>query len=135
MRRFPFLSLALLLSASPALAQPCPLPGQKPLLNVRFYFGLTDQHGKPITDAAWRDFLARIVTPRFSLGFTVYDVRGQWQDRRTRALAHENTRVLEIAAEDTPLFRRQVGEIARDYRDRFRLESVGIVSAPACGAF
>jgi hypothetical protein len=129
------LLLALLPSLSPAMAQAAsyPLPEQKSMLMVRLYFGLKDAEGKSVGDEAWRDFLARIVSPRFSAGFTVYDASGQWRD--ASALLRENTRVLEILGPETKDFRRNIAEITRDYRARFHQKSVGIVTIPACGTF
>ena len=113
----------------PALAAPCPLPGQKPMLLVKLYFG---QSG----DArAWDRFLAGTVTPRFPDGFTVYDARGQWTDPQTKRLAREATKVIEIAAPDTPQVRAGLADIARDYRQKFRQHSVGIVTSASCATF
>jgi hypothetical protein len=113
----------------PLLAAPCPLPGQKPMLLVKMYFG---QNG----DArAWDRFLAGTVTPRFPDGFTVYDARGQWTDPNTRRLTREATKVIEIAAPDTPQARARVADIARDYRAKFRQHSVGIVTSASCATF
>jgi hypothetical protein len=125
------LAVALLVVAAPlpVLAAPCPLPGQKPMLLVKMYFG---QNG----DArAWDRFLAGTVTPRFPDGFTVYDARGQWTDPNTRRLTREATKVIEIAAPDTPLVRSRVAQIAQDYRRRFYQASVGIVTSQSCAIF
>ena len=70
------LTLLMALWAAPAFAA-CP-PGQNEMLTVRLYFGQS-MNGRPIATAAWRDFVARVVTPRFPDGFTIYDARGQWR--------------------------------------------------------
>jgi len=62
------LVLLALLLPSPAFAA-CPA-GQSEMLTVRLYFGQTVD-GKQVPAAAWRDFLARSVTPKFPDGFTV----------------------------------------------------------------
>jgi hypothetical protein len=125
------LAAALLVWAMPlpVLAAPCPLPGQKPMLLVKLYFG---QNGDP---RAWDRFLAGAVTPRFPDGFTVYDARGQWTDPSTHRLTREASKVVEIAAPDTPVVRARVAEIARDYRVKFRQHSVGIVTSASCATF
>jgi Asp-tRNA(Asn)/Glu-tRNA(Gln) amidotransferase A subunit family amidase len=123
------LALFALAMPQPALAAPCPLPGQKPMLLVKMYFGQG-------SDArAWDRFLADTVTPRFPDGFTVYDARGQWMDPKTHRLTREASKVIEIAAPDTSMVRARVGDIARDYRAKFKQQSVGIVTTAACAAF
>lgn len=99
------------------------------MLLVKMYFGQTG-------DArAWDRFLADTVTPRFPDGFTVYDSRGQWTDPKSQRLTREATKVVEIAAPDTPIVRARVADIARDYRAEFKQQSVGIVTTAACAAF
>ena len=53
-------------------------------VDTRLYFGLgpADAATKGVTEAAWRDFLDREVTPRFPAGLSVIDVYGQWQSKR-----------------------------------------------------
>lgn len=125
----------LLALSSPVAAANCPLPGQKPILIARLYFGETIQGRKPLTDDEWRLFLLQIVTPRFPAGFTVYDAHGQWLDEGTHAVSGENTKVVEIAAQDTPAFRKNFDAVADAYRKEFRQESVGIVTTMACARF
>src|SRR6185312_3977673 len=93
-------ALALLLAATPALAA-CPLPCQHEMLVTRFYFGESRPAAGDVSQKAWQDFLARIVSPRFPGGFTVYDARGQWRDEKSGAIAGEATKVLEIATPDS----------------------------------
>lgn len=122
-------ALLALAMPTPVLAAPCPLPGQKPMLLVKLYFG---QSG----DAqAWDRFLAGTVTPRFPEGFTVYEARGQWTDPKTHRLTREAAKVIEIATPDTPAVRTSVADIARDYRAKFRQHSVGIVTSASCATF
>lgn len=131
-RRLTVLSLVALLAPLPALAA-CPA-GQTQMLHTRLYFGLT-MNGRPIADSDWSDFLVRSVTPRFSSGFTVYEATGQWRDRSSGAMARERTRVIEIAAPDTPRLRAAAQAVRREYRERFHQQSVGIITSPACAAF
>jgi hypothetical protein len=123
--------LALLLPL-PALGA-CPT-GQRAMLTARLYFGLME-HGKRITDAAWEDFLARTVTPRFPAGLTIYETRGQWRDPRTGVIAREPSRVIEIDAPDGRALRARIAATRRDYAKRFHQQSVGLLTLPACGTF
>ncbi len=43
--------------------------------------GPADESKKGISEADWRDFLDREVTPRFPSGLSVVDVYGQWQGK------------------------------------------------------
>jgi hypothetical protein len=117
---------ALVLASSPALAATCPLPGQKPMLLAKMYFGQN-------RDAqAWENFLARTVTARFPAGLTVYEAQGQWTDPKTGRLTRERSRVVEIATPDTAAVRANIVEIARLYRRDFRQQSVGVVTQQVC---
>jgi hypothetical protein len=52
-------------------------------VDTRLYFGLgpADAADKGVSEAAWREFLDREVTPRFPAGLSVMDVYGQWQGK------------------------------------------------------
>jgi hypothetical protein len=56
-------------------------------VDTKLYFGLgpADAPEKGITEAAWRNFLDKEVTPRFPAGLSVLDVYGQWQSKPTQA--------------------------------------------------
>ena len=102
------LALALLIAAQPG---ECPFPAQKPMLVIQLYFGLNIANGRQVTDAEWRDFLAKTVTPRFPDGFTVYDAAGQWRDETSAKVEGERTKVMEIATEDTPAVHDRIPEL------------------------
>jgi hypothetical protein len=124
-----------LLIATPALAQTCPLAGEKPMLVVRIYFG-QDVPGKgAVTEAQWRAFLKDEVTPRFPAGFTVYDAAGQWRDTKTGGEVRELSKVVELAVQDSQPVRDRIQDIAARYQRLFHQQSVGIVSNNMCGKF
>jgi Protein of unknown function (DUF3574) len=131
----PMLALLLLTAPPAAQDQPCPLPGQTQVLLARLYFGQSIAGRAPLTAQEWRSFLAQAVTPRFPDGFTVYDAKGQWQAPGAHAIAHENSKVIEIAAPDTPDALRRIEDIAHLYQDKFKQQSVGVVTSTACAAF
>jgi hypothetical protein len=125
--------LALLtLFALPATASaqaPACLPPQKPMLDVELLLG----RGKA-SDARWRDFLAREVTPRFPDGLTVYETAGQWRNPATNLIVREKSRVLRIIvpADSAP---DKIAAVAEAYKKQFRQKSVGIVTRPVCVSF
>ncbi|HVZ27216.1 MAG TPA: DUF3574 domain-containing protein [Rhizomicrobium sp.] len=131
------LLLAQAVSAPAGADAACPLPGQKEMLIAKLYFGqdTAPSGGRPLTPDEWRSFLADTVTPRFPEGFTVYDASGQWRNPKTRAIAREETKVIEVAAENTAAFRQRIEEVAARYQAQFRQESVGVVTRVGCGRF
>ena len=124
----------LLLMMTPAWAA-CPLPGQKPMLLVKMYFGQTMASGRAVAPRAWTRFLSDAVTARFPDGFTVYDTTGQWMGPKMSRPGREHSKVVEIATTDSPASRNAVTDIANDYRAAFHQQSVGIVTSMVCGKF
>ena len=71
--------------AATASAQaPACSPPQKPMLDIELLLG----RGKA-SDARWRQFLAREVTPRFPDGLTVYETYGQWRNPARNTIVRE----------------------------------------------
>jgi hypothetical protein len=87
--------VALLLSFA-ASAQTTPTLGGDPAhpaqtsgwVDTRLYFGLgpAGSPNKGVTEAKWRAFLDREVTPRFPDGLSVLDVYGQWTPKSRQAV-------------------------------------------------
>lgn len=105
-------------------------PPQSAMLDIELMLG----RGKA-SEARWRAFLAREVTPRFPDGLTVYETTGQWRDPATKAIAREKSRVLRIIVPgDTPP-RDKIAAVAHAYKQQFAQKSVGVVIRPACVSF
>lgn len=88
-------------AARPALAQGW--------VRSELYFGVGEESGptdrpqaEHISEAQWRAFLDKEVTPRFPDGLTVFDAYGQWLFRGAREPNRLGTKVLVILHEDTP---------------------------------
>ena len=114
--------------ASPVRAQvSCSAP-QKPMLDVELLLG------RQGSDARWREFLAREVTPRFPDGLTVYETYGQWRDPKN-AISRERSRVLRIIVAADPQAQERIAAVAEAYKKQFGQKSVGIVTRPACVSF
>jgi hypothetical protein len=113
----------------PAFAQPSCSPPQKLMLDIELMLG----RGKA-SDANWRRFLAREVTPRFPDGLTVYETTGQWRDPARKAVLREKSRVLRIIApiDNLP---NKIAKVADAYKKQFRQKSVGIVTRQVCASF
>src|SRR5260370_33312017 len=99
-----------LTEASPGFAQPSCTAPQKPMLDIELLLG----RGKA-SEARWRDFLAREVTPRFPDGLTVYETTGQWRDPARDVIVRERSRVLRmIVPADAP--RDRIEAVAMSYK-------------------
>ncbi len=123
--------LLLLLLAGCAAPQPrCTgIPGDASV-TVQLLFGRSRTD-----DAAWRDFLARSVTPRFPDGLTVLEGSGQWRQRTTGRIISEPSTLVEIVTTASPETFRSLDTIRSEYRDRFTQESVGLVVSESCASF
>ncbi|MDK1471968.1 DUF3574 domain-containing protein [Streptomyces sp. 549] len=98
---------------------------------TRLFFG-TGRHGgePPITDAEFRAFLDREITPRFPAGLTLQEGYGQWRDR-TGTINGERSYELILLYPATENAERDADiEAIRDaYTTKYELESVGRVDA------
>lgn len=132
------LALALLLSAcvqstpSPATTVADAALRCAPQTVSRLYFGLDSPQGA-VSEAAWQAFVAQEIASRLPKGFTLLAARGQWRagDGTVRS---ENSRVLEVVADDGLALRQSLAEIVGRYKQRFAQESVLLTqsSARAC---
>src|SRR5215213_5206971 len=76
--------------ATPASGQTNCQPPLEPMLDIELLLG------RKGSDARWRQFLAREVTPRFPDGLTVYETTGQWRDPQRNIIVRERSRVLRM---------------------------------------
>ena len=112
----------------------CSAP-QKPMMEVELLFGRNIGGKLGVSEAQWRAFLAREVSPRFPDGLTVFDTLGQWRDAKTKALVREPSKIVRIiVAQDAPA-REKIDAIAAAYKRQFRQDAVGVVMRPACVSF
>jgi hypothetical protein len=103
---------------------------QKPMLDIELLLG----RGKA-SDARWRQFLAREVTPRFPDGLTVYATYGQWRDPKRNVIVRERSRVMRIIVPADAPAQDKIDAVAEAYRKQFSQKSVGIVTRTACVSF
>src|SRR5439155_9219680 len=90
----------------------CTAP-QKPMLDIELLLG----RGKA-SDARWRQFLTREVTPRFPDGLTVYETIGQWRNAKN-VITRERSRVLRmLVAADGPV-QDKIAAVADAYKKAF----------------
>src|ERR1043165_1325599 len=79
--------LFLVAAAAPAIASNC-APPTTTMARTELLFGASR-----VSDAQWKRFLAREVTPRFPNGLTAFEGYGQWKSPRG-AIRKERSRIL-----------------------------------------
>jgi len=110
-------------------------------VETRLYFGLgpADAPSQGTTQAQWRDFLDREVTPRFPSGLSVVDVYGQWQGAEQAGKgappSRIRTKMLIIDHPSTPEDAGRLEAIRTAWKQRTHEHSVLEVSEPADVSF
>jgi hypothetical protein len=106
-------------------------------VDTKLYFGLgpADQPSQGISEAAWRDFLDKEVTPRFPDGLSVLDVYGQWQGKQETAPERLHSKLLVIDYPDTADNRSKIEAIRTAWKRRTGDQSVLRVTQPADVSF
>ncbi len=100
------------------------------MLEYHLFFGRAS-----VTDPAWAEFTAHVITPRLPDGFTVLDANGQWMNPLTHRIVGEHTTVLVVALPDSAANDAAITAIKDAYRAQFHQQSVGTTVHAVCGAF
>ena len=88
-----------------------------------------------MSEAEWRAFLDREVTPRFPGGLSVLDVYGQWQGKNRSMPERLRTKLLMIDYPDTAENRSKVDAIRSAWKQKTGDQSVMRVTEPADVSF
>lgn len=106
-------------------------------VNTRLYFGLgpADQPNKGVSEAEWRAFLDREVTPRFPAGLSVSDIYGQWQGKNQTSPERLRSKCVIIDYPDTAENRAKVDAIRVAWKQKTGDQSVMRVTEPADVSF
>ncbi|HEV3052355.1 MAG TPA: DUF3574 domain-containing protein [Longimicrobium sp.] len=142
MRRssFPVLYVALTLAGCAPAAVRAPAPAaaaavaRERWIADRLYFGRSMLGGGTVSEDEWAAFLSDVITHRFPDGLTVWRARGQWKEA-DGAIQSEDVVVVEILHPASAQADAALEEIAREYKLRFRQESVLRVRTPAEARF
>jgi hypothetical protein len=138
------LPLLLLVSFAPIQSQPPTLRGDRAhpahaahWVDTHLYFGLgpADAPDKGVTEAAWRDFLDKEVTPRFPAGLSVLDVYGQWQGKQEARPERIRSKMLIIDYPPTPENSAKIEAIRVAWKKLTGDQSVMRVTQPADVSF
>jgi hypothetical protein len=142
MRRSAFiLILAGLLAteaANNAAAQSAPLAcggAEQPRLVAELLFGRDIGSRIGVSETAWRDFVARQITPRFPDGLTVIPAMGQWRDPASKRIVREPSRLVMIVLPGNSDDQLRLAAVVAAYKRRFHQHSVGLIVQSACAAF
>ena len=95
------------------------------VLSERLFCGLSIPGGGTVSQEELDAFIVEVVEPRFPQGFTMWRAQGRWRG------GSEETVVLEILHPLNERLARAVGEIADEYKRRFKQEAVLRVMMPA----
>lgn len=106
-------------------------------VGTQLYFGLgpADHPEQGISEAKWRDFLDREVTPRFPDGLSVADVYGQWLSKGRPAPERLHSKVLIIYHPDTPETRERIEAIRAAWKNITGDQSVLRITEPVDVSF
>lgn len=128
-------------SASPSPVAGAPTLGDDPAhpgraqgwVDTKLYFGLgpADHPEQGISEAAWRHFLDKEVTPRFPAGLSVLDVYGQWESRGSSQVERLRSKLLVIDYPDNSENRAKIDAIRTAWKQKTGDQSVLMVTAPA----
>lgn len=101
----------------------CP-EGLQQVVRYELFFGLDHADGRSVSAAEWEAFVADTITPRFPLGLSAFDVKGQWQ-RPDGTVERENTKMVMLAhPPPADAGMSLVDEISREYQRRFDQDPV-----------
>jgi hypothetical protein len=106
-------------------------------VDTELYFGLgpADAPEKGVSEAAWRDFLDKEVTPRFPDGLSVMDVYGQWQGKNETTPERIRSKMLVIDYPKTPENTAKIEAIRAAWKQKTGDQSVLKVTQPADVSF
>ncbi len=113
-------------------------PGQtQGWVDTKLYFGLgfADHPDNGVSEAQWRDFLDKEVSPRFPAGLSVVDVYGQWQGKNQTTPERLRSKMLIIDYPDTADNRARIEAIRAAWKQRTGDQSVMRVTEPADVSF
>lgn len=131
-------SVAAQAQAAPVLNGDAAHPGQtQGWVETKLFFGLgpADHPEQGISEAEWRAFLDKSVTPRFPDGLSVVDLYGQWQGKNEAAPERLHSKMLLILYPDTAANRDKIDAIRAAWKQKTGDQAVLRVTEPADVSF
>jgi hypothetical protein len=108
---------------------------QKSELIAQLLFGRDIGNRVGVSEAAWRRFVAREITPRFPGGLTVISATGQWRDPASRRVLREPSKLVMIVLPGESDDQARLEAVVDAYKHRFHQQSVGVIVQSACVSF
>lgn len=103
--------------------------------HAELFFGRNIGDRIGVSDAAFAQFVAAHITPRFPEGLTVVDAKGQWHDPEQGRTVREPSKLVLLTFHDSAQKRSDLTAIADAYKQRFSQQSVLTTIKAACVAF
>jgi hypothetical protein len=125
-------------ATAPTLSGDPAHPGQTAgWVDTKLYFGLgpADNPDKGVSEAQWRAFLDKEVTPRFPDGLSVVDVYGQWQGVKQTVPERLRSKMLIVDYPDSPANRDKIDAIRTAWKKMTGDQSVLRVTGPVDVSF
>jgi hypothetical protein len=125
-------------STAPTLSGDPAHPGRTSgWVDTKLYFGLgpADHPEQGVSEAKWREFLDREVTPRFPDGLSVVDVYGQWQGAKQPSPERLRSKMLIVDYPDTQENRDKAEAIRSAWKKMTGDQSVLRVTQPVDVSF
>ena len=123
---------------APVLSGDAAHPGQtQGWVETKLFFGLgpAEHPEQGISEAEWRAFLDKSVTPRFPDGLSVVDLYGQWQGKNEAAPERLHTKMLLILYQDNAENRAKIDAIRAAWKLKTGDQSVLRVTEAADVSF
>lgn len=108
---------------------------QQPKQIAELIFGRDIGNRLGVSEAAWTRFVAHEITPRFPDGLTITDAVGQWRNRDTGRIVHEQSKHVEIVLTSRGDDEKRLDEVAAAYKRTFHQRAVAVIVRPACVSF
>jgi len=106
------------------------------MLVAELFFGRDNAGRQAVSDATWSDFLGAIITPNFPDGLTVFDGYGQWRNPANGVIGRSpHVKIVLIAVKRSPDLAARFAAVIDAYKQRFRQQSVGIITRDSCASF
>jgi hypothetical protein len=122
--------------APPAEPYACLLPSERRMVVAELFFGRDSGGRLAVSDAQWSDFLGSVVTPQFPDGLTVFDGYGQWRNPATGVIGRSpDVKIVLIAVPRAPDLAARLSAVIDAYKNRFRQQSVGLITRDSCASF
>jgi Protein of unknown function (DUF3574) len=132
-------AVTLAAAAAAAAAAQVPAPACRGPLQrkqiAELMFGRSIGGRAAVSEAAWRRFVAREITPRFPDGLTIINAIGQWRDPRSGVITRELSKEVEIVLPGNDDEDARLAAVVAAYKRQFRQRSVGVIVLSGCVSF